>query len=130
VLPMFRVAGLQPNLVLVLLVAWLMLRGPAEAFLFIPVGGALIGLIDGAPLGIALIALTPLYLVHEARGSRLREGGLVLTTVFTVLMTLSFHLVYLAAYTLQGQSGDWPTAFTRVFVPTTFLNVVALLPYV
>ena len=40
VLPMFRIGGLQPNLVLVLLVAWLMVRGAGEAFVLIPSAGS------------------------------------------------------------------------------------------
>jgi len=128
VLPMFRVAGLQPNIVLVLLVAWLMLRGPGEAFVFIAVAGVCIGLVDGAPLGTALLALSPLFLVQEARGTQLSEQSFVLAVVFTVLTTFAFHLIYLAVFTLQGQAGDWPAAVLRVFIPTAFLNVIVLLP--
>ncbi|HLF76516.1 MAG TPA: rod shape-determining protein MreD [Dehalococcoidia bacterium] len=128
VLPQFRVSGLQPNLVLVVLVAWLMLRGPAEGFLLITVGGLLLGLVDGAPLGTALLALAPLFVLHEARGSQLREGGLILTIVFTVIMTATYHLIYLAVFTVQGQNGDWLEAFIRIVLPTVFINVVLLMP--
>ena len=128
VLPQFRVSGLQPNLVLVVLVAWLMLRGPAEGFLLITVGGLLLGLVDGAPLGTALLALAPLFVLHEARGSQLREGGLILTIVFTVIMTATYHLIYLAVFTVQGQNGDWLEAFIRIVLPTAFINVVLLMP--
>ncbi len=128
VLPLFRVSGLQPNLVLVLLVAWLMLRGPGEGFVFIALGGLIVGLVDGAPLGTALLAMAPMFVLHEARGSQLREGGFVLTIVFTLIMTVCYHFVYLAVYTLQGQNGSWIEAFTRIVLPTAFLNVVVLLP--
>jgi rod shape-determining protein MreD len=128
VLPLFRVAGLQPNLVLVLLIAWLMLRGPNEAFILIPVGGLFLGLVDGAPLGTALLGLAPLAFLHEARGAQLREGGLLLTVMFTVFMTFSFHLAYLTVFTLYGENGDWFDAATRVFMPTAFLNCIVLLP--
>ena len=128
VLPLFRVYGLQPNLVLVLLVAWLMLRGPGEGFVFIALGGVMLGLVDGAPLGTALLAMAPMFFLHETRGSQLREGGLVLTIVFTLIMTVSYHLVYLTVYTLQGQNGPWLEAFTRIVLPTALLNAVVLLP--
>jgi rod shape-determining protein MreD len=128
VLPLFRVSGLQPNLMLVVLVAWLMLRGPNEGFLFIVLGGLLLGLVDGAPLGTALLALAPLFLLHEARGSQLREGGLILTVVFTLVMTATYHLIYLAVFTLQGQNGNWLEAMVRIVLPTAFLNVLLLLP--
>ena len=128
VLPMFRFYGLQPNLVLVLLVAWLMLRGPGEGFVFITFGGFVLGFFDGAPMGTALIAMAPMFVLHEAIGSQLREGGIVLTIVFMVIATISFHLVYLAVFTINGQNGSWLEAMIRIVVPTAFVNVVVLLP--
>jgi hypothetical protein len=110
VLPLFRVAGLQPNLVLVILVAWLMVRGSAEAFVLIPIGGFVLGLTGSAPMGTALIALAPIALLHDLH------------------MTVIFHFVYLLAYTVTGQSGDWTGAFLRVTVPVCLLNVLVLLP--
>jgi rod shape-determining protein MreD len=128
VMPLFRVAGLQPNLVLVVLVAWLMLRGSGEAFVLIPIGGLFLALVDGAPFGTALLALAPMAFLQEIRGARLSEGGFILTVVFTVVMTFSYHLVYLAIFTLAGESGSWLTAFVHVIVPTAFLNVAVLIP--
>jgi rod shape-determining protein MreD len=128
VLPMFRIAGLQPNLVLVLMVAWLVLRGPGESFVLIPFAGLVLGLVDGAPLGTALLGLAPIALLHEVRGAKLTEGGLPLTIVFVIVMTFVFHLAYLLVFTVLGQSGNLPAALPRVVLPTTFLNVAVLLP--
>jgi hypothetical protein len=128
VLPMFRIGGLQPDLMLVLVVAWLMVRGAAEAFVLIPIGGIFLGLVDGAPMGAALVALAPIAILHEVRGAHLAEGGLLLTVAFTVLMTLVFHAAYLGVFTLEGTAGSWGDAILRVAVPVSLLNVAALLP--
>ena len=128
VLPMFRVSGLQPNLVLVLLVAWLMLRGPKEAFVLLAIAGICLGLVDGAPMGTALLALAPIALLQEVRGAQLRESGIILTTLFVVIMTFSFHLTYYLVFILQGEAGNLLSALSRVVIPTAFLNVVVLLP--
>ena len=128
VLPLFRVAGLQPNLVLVCLVAWLMVRGSTEAFVLIPVGGIALGLVDGAPLGAALLALAPIAFLQEIRGSRLSESGLVLTIAFTVLMTLTYNGIYFLVYAGAGEAGSALSSLLDVMVPTTFLNVVTLAP--
>jgi rod shape-determining protein MreD len=128
VLPMFRVVGLQPNLVLVVLVAWLMIRGSTEAFILIPLAGVFLGLADGAPLGTSLIALAPIAFLQEIRGTRLTESGLVLTIAFTVLMTLVYNGVYFLIYAAAGDAGSLVSSLIDVIVPTTFLNVVVLLP--
>lgn len=128
VLPMFRIAGLQPNLMLVLLVAWLMVRSANEAFVLIPIGGFLLGLVDGAPMGTALIAMAPIAFLHEIRGAHLNESGLVLTIAFVTLMTVVYHLVYYIVFVLQGDAGPILPAMLRVVLPVCFLNVLALLP--
>jgi rod shape-determining protein MreD len=128
VVPMFQVGGLQPNPMLVLLIAWLMVRGSGEAFVFIPIGGIFLGLVDSAPMGTALIALAPLAFLQEIRGSQLREGGFLLTILFTVLMTIVFNLVYLLVFTLGGEAGPLVGALTRVIIPTAVLNVLILFP--
>ncbi len=128
VLPLFRVSGVQPNVVLVLLVAWLMVRGANEAFVLNPAGGLLLGLVDAAPLGTALLALAPLAVLHELRGARLRESGLALTLLFTLVATVVYHLTYLLLFTVQGESGSWPAALLRVVLPSAVLNGFVVLP--
>lgn len=128
VLPMFRIAGLQPNLMLVLLVAWLMVRSANEAFVLIPIGGFMLGLVDGAPMGTALIAMAPVAFLHEIRGAHLNESGLVLTIAFVAVMTVMYHLVFYVVFALAGDAGPFLSAMLRVVLPVCFLNVMALLP--
>jgi rod shape-determining protein MreD len=128
VAPMFRVAGLQPNLVLIILTAWLIARGQNEVYWLIPTGGFFLGLVDGAPLGTAIIAMAPLALLQDVRGSQLREGGLALAVIFIVIMTVVYHVVYLLMFTLEGQAASWVQAATRVIIPTALINAVVIVP--
>lgn len=128
VAPMFRIAGLQPNLVLVILTAWLITRGQSETFFLIPIGGLFLGLVDGAPLGTAILALSPLALLQDLRGSRLNEGGFALCLLFVVIMTVAYNLIYLMMFTLRGESASWLQAATRVILPACLLNLVILAP--
>jgi rod shape-determining protein MreD len=128
VLPLFRIYGLQPNLMLVLLVAWLIVRGSSEAFILAPIGGVVLGFVDGAPVGTALIGLAPLAFLQDLRGSQLREGGLIEAAGFTIVMSFFFNLVHLGVFTLLGEAGEWGVAFVRIVMPTVLLNVVILLP--
>jgi cell shape-determining protein MreD len=113
---------------LVLLIAWLMVRGPGEALVLIPFAGIVLGLVDGAPMGTALLALSPIAILDDLRGSRLREGALVQTIMFTALMTLTYHFVYLLVFLIQGESGSLLAALLRASIPACFLNVIVLLP--
>ena len=128
VLPMFRVYGLQPNLLLVLLIAWLIVRGAGEAFVLAPIGGVLLGFMDGAPAGTALIGLAPLAFLQDLRGSQLREGGLIAAAGFTIVMSLFYNFVHLGVFAVMGEAGEWGAAVTRIIMPTVLLNLVVLLP--
>jgi rod shape-determining protein MreD len=128
VLPLFRIHGLQPNLTMVLLMTWLIVRGAEEAFVLIPIGGIFIGLVDGSLLGTALLAMAPVALLQEVRGAQLNEKGFAMMIGFTVIMSLVYNYVYLLVFTLQGQSGSWVEATTRVILPTTLINVAIVLP--
>lgn len=128
VLPMFRVEGVQPNLTLVLLMCWLIIRGAEEAYVLIPIGGVFIGLVDGALMGTALLGLAPVALLQEVRGAQLNEKGLLMAVVFTAIMSLVYNYTYLLIATLQGEAGSWVEATTRVILPTALINLAVLLP--
>jgi rod shape-determining protein MreD len=128
VLPLFRVQGLQPNLTLVLLMTWLIVRGAEEAYVLIPVGGIFLGLVDGALMGTALLALAPVAILQEVRGAQLNERGLIMAVAFTIIMSLVYNYTYLLVFTLQGEAGSWLEATSRVIIPTTFMNIAILLP--
>jgi rod shape-determining protein MreD len=127
-MPLFRVDGLQPNLTLVLLMAWLIIRGAEEAYVLIPIGGVFIGLVDGALMGTALLAMAPVALLQEVRGAQLNEKGIAMAVAFVLIMSLVYNYTYLVVSTLQGESGPWIDATTQVILPTTLMNLAILLP--
>jgi cell shape-determining protein MreD len=127
-LPYFRIFGLQPNLTLVVLVAWMTVRGQEESLYLIPVAALFLGLLDGSAIGLAFLALAPVAVLHELRGVTLGEGQLPIAIAFTLLATFVYQSIYLAAFAANGQAGDILGAVLRVMVPVSLLNVVVLLP--
>lgn len=128
VLPLFRIQGLQPDLLLIFLITWLIIRGADEAYVLIPFGGLMLGLLDGSPFGTALLAMAPLALLQEVRGAQLKESGLVMAVIFTAIMSLLYNYIFLIVFTFQGASGNWLDATVSVILPTMFMNVAVLFP--
>jgi rod shape-determining protein MreD len=128
VLPAFSIFGVQPNLVIVVLVAWLAVRGQREALVLIPVAGILVGILDSQPLGLALLALAPLGLMTEVREARPVESDLVLALVFVALATLFYEGALLLTLAVTGGRADWLGSALNVLVPAVFANVLLLLP--
>ena len=127
-LPYFRILGLQPNLTLVVLVAWLTVRGQEEALYLIPLAALFLGLVQGASIGLAFIAFAPVAVLHELRGVHLGEGQLPIAIALMVGATVVYQGVYLVAFAVAGQGDDILGAVLRVFLPVSLLNVAVFLP--
>jgi rod shape-determining protein MreD len=128
VLPSFSILGVEPNLVIVLLVAWMSIRGQREALFLIPAAGFVLGLLDGEPLGLAMLALAPLVLMTEVRELRLVESDLVPALVLTVAGTLVYETTVLLSLAVRGEQVSWLASIVNVLVPAAIANVLLLLP--
>ena len=128
VLPAFALFGAHPNLLIVLLVAWMTVRGQREALLLIPAAGFTQGLLDSQPLGLAMLALAPLILMTEVRELRLVDSALLPAVVLTALATLVYEGIVLLTLAVSGERLDWLASVRDVLVPAAFANVLLLLP--
>ncbi len=128
VMPSFSILGVQPNLLIVTLVAWMSIRGRREALILIPAGGLLLGVLDSEPLGLAMLALAPLILLTEVREMRLVESDLLPAVTFVALATLSYEIAILLTFAVRGEQLDWLASLLDVLVPAVIANVLLLLP--
>lgn len=128
VLPAFSLFGVQPNVLIILLVAWMSIRGRREAFVLIPVGGLVLGLLDSQPLGLAMLAFAPLILLTEIREMRLIESDLLPAVILVALATLSYENTVLLTLAVQGEHPDWLSSVFDVLVPAAIANALLLLP--
>ncbi len=128
VLPSFSILGAQPSLVIVLLVAWMSIRGQRETLFLIPAAGFVLGLLDGEPLGLAMLALAPLVLMTEVREWRLVESDLVPALVLTVAGTLVYETTVLLSLAARAEQVSLLASIVDVLVPAAIANVLLLLP--
>ncbi|MGA2285398.1 MAG: rod shape-determining protein MreD [Dehalococcoidia bacterium] len=128
VMPAFPIFGVSPNLVLVLLVCWTVIRGRQEAMVVIPIGGLCLSLLGSQPVGVALLAAVPVLLLSELEALNLTPSNLVLALAVAFLSSLIYEAVLLVALRLEGDSVGWLAALMRVVIPTSIVNVVFTLP--
>jgi rod shape-determining protein MreD len=124
VLPAFPVFGVSPNLVLIFLVCWTVVRGEQEAMIVVPIGGLCLSFVGSQPVGVALLAATPVLLLSELAVLRLTGSDLLLTLVLVFLSSLLYESVLLVALRLEGETIGWLAAFLRVVLPTSIVSVL------
>lgn len=127
-LPQFSIFGVQPNLVIVVLVAWLAVRPKRETFILVPVAGFALGLLDSQPLGLAMLALAPLIALAQVREMRLVDSDLLPALVVAALATLVYETAVLLSLAVRGEQLDWLASVLDILLPAAIASALLLLP--
>jgi rod shape-determining protein MreD len=124
-----NVLGAQPNLMLLVVLLWSLVRGVDEGLMWAFLGGLIVDVLSGGPLaGTSVALLAAAYLAGQSLGEQL--GSLVVRSmILTVLGTATYHLALLLVLDWTGHTVDWALSLTRVAVPSVVLNGV-LAPFV
>lgn len=125
VLPMGRIIGITPNLILVSLLLWSATREPTEGLAWAFGIGIFLDLLTLSPLGSTALALLPVVLIGWLSRGRFFQSGLLfpllLTMAATVVHTLALLIVawLLAAFRLN-------TAVSGLTNPLAVLELATL----
>jgi rod shape-determining protein MreD len=123
------VIGGQPNVILLIVLLWTLLRGLDEGLVWAFVGGLIVDALSGGPLAATSIALLfAAYLAGQSLGEQV--GSLsVRSMIVTILGTATYHLALLLVLDWTGHAVNWPFSLARVTGPSVVLNSV-LAPFV
>lgn len=129
VLPHLRVFGGQPDLIVVLVLAWATLDHDREGMAWAFMGGLFIDLLSGGPFGISSLILVPIAYLIGLTEARVYRTSLVLPLVLTAGGALAYHVAYLLLLRLLA---DFPVAWTEVLgyvtVPSVIFDVILIIP--
>jgi rod shape-determining protein MreD len=128
-LPHLRVLGVQPDLVLLTVVAWSLLRGAEEGMLWALIGGLALDTLSSARLGVNTL---PLLLISFLAG--LWQRGIVRLDVLVPFLaipvaTVVYQGAMVALLKLLGWPGTWSASFQHSILPATLINTL-LMPVV
>ncbi len=128
-LPALLPAGAVPNLVLVLLLVWVALRGIAEGLLWILGAGFLLDALAMDAIGTNGLALVPVVLAAGLARRRFFHSGMIVPLVLAVAATIG-HGVILATVRSLEMGGGLPSlaAMIRLSVLPALLNAVLVPP--
>ena len=121
--------GARPDLMSLVVLVWAVVRSVDEGLMWSFVGGLIVDLLSGGPLGatpLALLAVAFLAGQPWGRGIGSPVARLLLLAFLGVVV---YHLVLLIVLAWTGHTVDWGFALVRVAGPSALLNV-ALAPFV
>ncbi len=124
----FKVLGVAPNLMLVLLVSWLVVRGLDDVLPMVAVAGITLGLVGLQTPGLVLLALLPIAALGFVRELHVIHSDLLLVLVLVAAATLSYEAILLLSVMATGGVLDISTAVTRALVPAAIVNMAIAPP--
>jgi len=127
VMPHIHFIGVQPDLLLMVVTSWSLLRGAEAGMLWALIAGVALDLVSGAPFGMSTL---PLLLVSFGAG--LGQHGifrfeLVIPILVIPLATLIYQAAMLAwLKVFSGWPVLWGEGLSRVVLPSMLVNTLAM----
>jgi rod shape-determining protein MreD len=128
-MPHLTIMGVKPDLMLLMVVSWSLLRGAKEGLIWALIGGIGLDLLSGAPFGISTVALVLLSLLAGRGELSVFRTHIALPLIATLVAALLYDLFFLLLLQMRGASMVWADSLVKVVLPSTLLNV-ALSPLV
>lgn len=120
--------GVKPDLLLVLVSTWSLLRGSKEGSQWALAGGIALDLLSGAPFGVCTLSLVAVSLLSGLEQLRMFQASFLLPVVVVALSALAHDAVFLFCLQLV----EWPVSWSDSLLNSTLPGMVlslALLPF-
>jgi rod shape-determining protein MreD len=126
VMPRVTVMGVHPNLVLMAVTSWSLLRGAEEGMLWALVGGLAMDLFSGAPLGVCALALLAVSFLSGLGERNVFRLELLIPILAIPVATLVYQLIVLGLLALLGWRAEWGAGLSRVVFPSMVVNTLGM----
>jgi rod shape-determining protein MreD len=121
--------GARPDLMLLVVLVWSVVRGMEEGMVWGFIGGLVIDLFSGGPLGTTVLALLAVALLAGQSWGQGIGSSLVRLLLIAFVAVLTYHLILLMILSWTGYEVTWGQAILQVAGPSALLNT-ALSPFI
>jgi len=123
------ILGARPDLMFLVVLAWAVARSVDEGLVWGFIGGLIIDLRTGGPLGATALALVAVTFLAGQPWGRGIGSPVVRLLVLALVGGLIYHVILLIALAWTGHTVDWGFSLLRVAAPSAVLNTV-LAPFI
>jgi rod shape-determining protein MreD len=125
-MPHITVLGVHPDLMLMAVASWSLLRGAEEGMLWALIGGIALDLFSGARFGVATLSLLIVGFLSSLGQRNVFRLDLVLPILVIPLATLVYNGVTLALLDVLGWPVHWGESLVRVILPCVLVNTLGM----
>lgn len=125
--PYIKINGVHPDLVLVLIIGWIILRGLEEGLTWALIGGLCLDALSAAPFGLFTLTTLLVALVANLSHGRIFGSSIVLPLGLIFPLSLLFNGLALLLLYLWGAPVNWEEAFYSVVLPAAIFNTGVML---
>jgi rod shape-determining protein MreD len=124
IVPHLTIWGVYPDLPLLVVVSWSLLRGAREGMVWGFVAGVAVDLFSGAPFGAATLGLLAASFVSGLGHATVYRAHVALPLLVMFVATIIYDLVFLLVVRITGEAVDWFPSLLRVILPSAALNAL------
>lgn len=124
--PFVKISGVHPDLVLILVVGWVILRGLGEGMVWALIGGISLDFFSAAPFGVFTLSLVLTAAAANISHGRVFGSSIVLPLSLTFPLSFLFNGFALLLLDLLGRPIIWTDAFFSVLLPAAVFNTAVM----
>lgn len=125
-IPMLPTGQARPDLMLVIVVAWGIVRGGGESVVWGLTGGLLLDLFSGVPFGVQTVALGAIGLVADVMETNFFRSNMLVPLAAIFIATLLYHILMGAIFQTLNYPISWEPFLFDVVLPTAGLNTILM----
>jgi len=124
VMPHLTLWDVKPDLMLLAVISWSLLRGTREGIVWGLIGGLCLDLFSGAPLGLSALALLIVSFFSGLGAATVFRTHVILPLATVFFASLIYDLIFLLVLRTLGWSVMWLDSFIGLVLPASLLNVL------
>ncbi len=125
--PYIKINGVHPDLVLLLVIGWTILRGLEEGVVWSLLGGISLDFLSGAPFGVFSLTLLLVTVTTSLFHGRMFGSSIVIPLILTFPLSLLFNGAALFFLSFLGHPVAWTAAFYVILLPNALFNTGVML---
>lgn len=124
VVPHLTLWGVKPDLMLLVVISWSLLRGAREGIIWGFIGGFCLDLFSGTPLGLSALALLIVSFFSSLGEATVFRTHVILPLATVFFASLIYDFIFLLVLRTLGWPVVWLDSFIRLVLPASLLNVL------